>query len=434
MRLQVIDTSASFSCGSCTACCDQPWRTLIEEEKVAALERHDFSAYPHLVGRKLYGRSSDGRKGFYELAKGEGTRCIFLDTDGLCIIHKELGPEAKPQMCRQFPFMPARTWFDDRVSANFGCPSVQQQHGRPLAEQADEIAELVPLTPRETRPDSLVPLDGRLKITKAESDDLFDRALRLFDEQTADNIWSPFAELLRLLVAVQTYCHRHPVTEPRDLSARLRGGEFVSTEPAQPSVDAFPTPRAAPMPVRFLFAATLYPDTLPADAPGGLGLLRRLTLMPKLMSLATLSGGYASRLLGRNVSMAEVLGHQVEPRISAGGTALLLRYCRSRLWQRLLAGTRLPIVGGVHQHILDCSAVVFLARAEAAHRNERRLSEDLIRGALTRVEFHLANQPRLFDQTLRGWLRSQLCDAELAVQSLRLMALDRRDVRAGCRA
>lgn len=423
MRLQVIDTSASFSCKSCTACCDQPWRTMIEEDKVLALDKHDFSAYRHLAGKRLYMKPADGRKGFYELAKGEGTRCIFLDTDGLCIIHKELGAEAKPHMCRQFPFLPARNWFDDRVSANYGCPSVQKQEGRPLGEQADEIAELVPLTPRETRPDSLVPLDAKTRISKAESDELFDRALTLFEEDKAENIWSPFADLLRLLDAVQSFCNQHATVEDRDLARLLRGRELLPEDGKLPTVEAFSSPRAAPMQVRFLFAATLYPDTLPADAPGGLGLLRRLTLMPKLISLATLSGGYASRLLARNVSMAEVFGHEVEPQISPGGTALLLRYCRSRLWQRLLAGTRLPIIGGVHQHILDLNAVIFLARAEAAHLNEKQLSEELIRHALTRVEFHLSNQTRLFDQTLKGWLKSQLCDSQLAMQSLRLMAL-----------
>ena len=33
-------------------------------------------------------------------------------------------------MCRQFPFLSARTWTDDRVSANFGCPSIQSRLGR----------------------------------------------------------------------------------------------------------------------------------------------------------------------------------------------------------------------------------------------------------------------------------------------------------------
>ncbi len=57
-------------------------------------------------------------------------------------------------------------------------------------------------------------------------------------------------------------------------------------------------------------------------------------------------------------------------------------------------------------------------------------SGESIARPLTRVAFHLANQTRLFDQALKGWLKSQLCDVELAMQSLRLMAPDRSNVPA----
>ena len=179
------------------------------------------------------------------------------------------------------------------------------------------------------------------------------------------------------------------------------------------------------MPVRMLFAATLYPDTVAAGTTSGGGFVQRLMQIPKLMTLATLSGGYASRLLGRNVSITQVLSHEVEAELDSDATALLLRYYRSRFWQRMMVGTKLPIVGGVHQHICDLNAILFMARAEAAAQDARRISVDLIRQALTRVEFHLANQVRLYDHTLRGWFTSQLCDLDMATQSLRLMALQR---------
>ena len=42
---------------------------------------------------------------------------------------------------------------------------------------------------------------------------------------------------------------------------------------------------------------------------------------------------------------------------------------------------------------------------------------------MTRVEFHLTNQSRSFDQKLIGWFKAQLQDAAVAFQSLRLMSL-----------
>ncbi len=151
---------------------------------------------------------------------------------------------------------------------------------------------------------------------------------------------------------------------------------------------------------------------------------KRLTLMPKLMSLAKLSGGYASRLLGRNIAIGEILTHPVDTWLGSGGEALLRRYFKSRIWQRYLCGTRLSITGGLHQHIQDLNAILFFARAEAQHTGQHQLTDELLRFGLNRVEFHLANQPRLFDQgNMIAWFEAQLQSPAVAMQSLRLMAL-----------
>lgn len=430
MRLQVLDESAAFSCGSCGHCCNQPWRTLIEPEKAHALDRHDFSKYPHLAGKAFY-RASGDAGGLYELAKGEGVRCLFLDSDNLCIIHKELGPEAKPHMCRQFPFLPARTWTEDRISVNYGCPAVQNRSGLKLADQRADIAAVVPPGQRPPDPDALTPLDATVRLTSEEADALFHRAMILFDEAREGDIWSRFAEALAMLALVRARKAGHPGVGKTDseLVDLLRTAGPLTETAGVPEVTAFDSPADAPMPVRFLFAATLFPDTLPADATGSMGFFKRLTLVPRLMALARLSGVYASRLLGCNVVLHEVLAHPVREELEPAATALLLRYYRSRLWQRFPAGTRLPVVAGIHQHIHDLNAILFLARAEALRQGTDNLTEPLIRQALARVEFHLANQARLYDHTLKGWLLSQLGDVSIAAGSLRLMSLRRQTAR-----
>ncbi len=122
------------------------------------------------------------------------------------------------------------------------------------------------------------------------------------------------------------------------------------------------------------------------------------------------------------MSGAAAGGHELDAAWTPGATALVRRYFRSRLWQRRIAGTKLPIIGGFHQHACDLNAMVFFARAEAAARGATRLDEGLISAALTRVEFHLANQVRLSDHTLKGWFRSRLCDLELAGASVALFS------------
>lgn len=426
MKLRLFDESVSFSCATCTACCNQPWRTLIEPEKARALDAHDFgSKYPQLNGKTFYYSNGSDTGGRYELAKGEGMRCLFLDVDGLCIIHKELGAQAKPDMCRQFPFLPAHTWTQERISANYGCPSVQKATGRPLSDQAGDIADVITPGARPPDPTAPTPLDATTSLTPEEADALFDRAIAIFDSRREGDIWTRFAELLATLVAVREWKTAKPAPGGADagLVEALRAPGSFPGAPPVPAITGFESPAKTPAPARFLFAATLYPDTLPFDAAPAAGFFGRLTLIPRLMALAKLSGGYASRLLGRNVVVHEVLRHALEPELEPAATHLLVRYYASRLWQRFPAGTRLTIIAGIHQHIQDLNAILFFARAEACHTGQDRLTEPLIRQALTRVEFHLANQNRLHDHVLKNWLRGWLANPSLAFQSLRLMAL-----------
>ncbi|GAG22906.1 unnamed protein product, partial [marine sediment metagenome] len=255
---------------SCTFCCDQPWRTLIEADKAQALDGHDFSAYPQLAGRSFYHQSKDDGEGRYRLAKGEGTRCLFLDTDDLCIIHKELGAQAKPHMCRQFPFLAAYTWVDERVSANYGCPSVQASEGARFVDQAEEVAELVPRRQREPKPGTSVPLDSSCLLTPDQNDALLARAVSLFDIERDGDVWSRFAELLALLVGVR---ERRMANAGQDdeLVDLLRSGDDLPGMPEVPQIAAYAQPGQSPMGVRLLFAATLYPDTIPADAVRKMG-------------------------------------------------------------------------------------------------------------------------------------------------------------------
>lgn len=425
MRLRVLDESTRFSCGSCTKCCDQPWGTLIEAEKAAILDAHDFSAFPQLAGRKFYSKPHGTPDGFFVLAKGEGTRCLFLDGDGLCIIHKELGPQAKPHGCLKFPYIVSRTQRDDRISVDFACPAVQMNRGKPLADQLDDIAAVIPLSKRPADENALVPLDPEVQLTQAEADALFDRLLDIFSDELPGDIWRRFAAALTVVVGTRR-CKKKAA--PEDSGATLinllRTGARLPEMPEEPQAVAFPSPAAAPSPVRMLFAATLFRDTCPADSPLSLTIWRRLTLVPKLMSLARFNGAYASRLLGRNLNITQVLQHPVEDELDDDATHLLLRYFRSRLWQRYLCGTRMSICAGLHQHIHDLNAIIFIARAQAQHEGRGRLDLDLIRYGLDRVEFLLANQPRLFDEEkMIAWLKAQMESPAVALQSLRLMSL-----------
>ena len=65
--------------------------------------------------------------------------CVFLDDDNLCAIHKELGLEAKPFMCKHFPNHVTSTPEGIIATLDFACPTVVADEGPPFQEQEAEI-------------------------------------------------------------------------------------------------------------------------------------------------------------------------------------------------------------------------------------------------------------------------------------------------------
>jgi len=419
VRLQVIDPEAKFSCGGCTRCCTQPYTVIIEQAKADALLKHDFSAYPQLAGKTLFTQSKDAPAGYAVLPKQEGTtRCLFLADDGLCLIHKELGADSKPRNCLKYPFHLSPTYVDDRVSLDFGCPNVQNPTGRTLSAQGSDVVSACPPTKIPVYRDARVDLSAGVQMPHDAYELLMDRCEQAMTADNGDSIWLRFARILHLLQAVQTQLRTGPDVVSAWIAAESTNLLRQQIEAPQPYASA----SAAASPVRMMFAATLLRDVLPADATLNLSLWRRVKLLPKLMSLAKLTGSYDSKFLGRELNIDAMLRHPLEPDLDPGATALLTRYYRTRIWQRFIVGTRLSVVAGFHQHIQDLNAILFLARGMAYHQQATRLTEALIAEGLSRVEFNIANQPRVFDQKSLTWFTGQLDNPALALESLRLMA------------
>jgi hypothetical protein len=68
-----------------------------------------------------------------------GDACVFLDDDDLCAIHKELGLEAKPFMCKQFPNHVVSTPEGIIATLDFACPTVVADDGAPVREQEPDL-------------------------------------------------------------------------------------------------------------------------------------------------------------------------------------------------------------------------------------------------------------------------------------------------------
>ena len=129
-----------FSCHSCGLCCHFP-RIPLDTPSIARLRAFNLEDLP--VGRRCL-RSMD------EAVVGSGTdaalrmrestqACVFLCDDNKCELHRVYGAEAKPTVCREFPYRYRETPGGIYVGLSFVCPSVRGNCGQPVGEQRDEL-------------------------------------------------------------------------------------------------------------------------------------------------------------------------------------------------------------------------------------------------------------------------------------------------------
>jgi len=72
-------------------------------------------------------------------------RCVFLDDDKLCLVHKVAGASTKPTICRQFPYTFTRTPDGVDVSFSMECRAWHRARkaGRPIATQEESLRVLL---------------------------------------------------------------------------------------------------------------------------------------------------------------------------------------------------------------------------------------------------------------------------------------------------
>lgn len=134
-------------CVACGACCHGTDVGPLKPDDIAKVQEIDWS--PHLPGdvdREDWlaeVETPDGRT--VTLMGMRHGRCVFLDDDKLCVIHKVAGADQKPTICRQFPYTFTRTPDGIDVSFSMECRSWWQArlNGRPPAEDEAGIRALV---------------------------------------------------------------------------------------------------------------------------------------------------------------------------------------------------------------------------------------------------------------------------------------------------
>lgn len=85
------------------------------------------------------------------LARDDDGACVFLGDENQCRLHEHFGADAKPLMCRLFPFGFLPVGDRIAVDVSFACRSVSEGSGRPLEVREPEWAKLAGDTDDDTR-------------------------------------------------------------------------------------------------------------------------------------------------------------------------------------------------------------------------------------------------------------------------------------------
>jgi Fe-S-cluster containining protein len=147
----------------------------VADDVAARIEAHPFRENADRIaaaGGPFRVAEVDGRP-LRALAQFEG-RCVFLGEDGLCVVHRELGADAKPALCRMYPLNVAIAPDGIAyVSLNMECAGYARgQHGPPLEETVLEHIELLGGLPGLVVPETVVVAPGRTLSYDAAFDQL----------------------------------------------------------------------------------------------------------------------------------------------------------------------------------------------------------------------------------------------------------------------
>lgn len=178
-----IDPRGRFTCSACGSCCqgvnvpfDREALERLTPDRLEVLQRDlGFRGAPVLI--------LDAEEGGEALpiCRNRFGACLFLE-DRLCGLHRRFGPEAKPLVCRMFPWDFLVGPDGITVSLQMECRDPKALlAGEPLAAQEAELRALLRLVGTRTLERDRATLDGATVVSFEEYLDLEQEVLRALD-------------------------------------------------------------------------------------------------------------------------------------------------------------------------------------------------------------------------------------------------------------
>jgi Fe-S-cluster containining protein len=131
-RVRALSIHAGYQCRNTGVCCSSGWEIPVEMHLRIAL-RSGRVRIPEAAGtsdlarsgavsclRSVAGLPHGARE---VLATDPSGRCIFLEADKRCAVHRQLGPGALPSACRDFPRVVTLTPLGVSITLSHYCPT-----------------------------------------------------------------------------------------------------------------------------------------------------------------------------------------------------------------------------------------------------------------------------------------------------------------------
>ena len=139
LPIRTLPIVQQWDCHACGLCCHGTIIPL-DAEELARLRQQAWQRHPDCQGVRLTERN--GLWGGRRLAHRKDGACVFLTSEGRCLIHQEHGEAAKPLICRTFPFQLVPLEDFAYLTLRRYCPSAAADKGRKLEEHLSAVRQL----------------------------------------------------------------------------------------------------------------------------------------------------------------------------------------------------------------------------------------------------------------------------------------------------
>jgi lysine-N-methylase len=137
--LRDLPVMQNWDCQSCTDCCRI--EAVITDDEKRRIEAFDLANDPEVAPKPWFAPAHQG-PGKWKLRHRPDGACVFLTTGHRCRLQERFGADAKPFVCRLFPFVLIPAGDHWRVGMRFSCPSAAANSGRPVTEAKKDLVEL----------------------------------------------------------------------------------------------------------------------------------------------------------------------------------------------------------------------------------------------------------------------------------------------------